>query len=97
MHDHVNLKKDSARIHVALEQLATKRMTEFMFAIPVRRVYTNAEDDRKKEIVKAIESIYKYARLETENLKRSIKYFASCEIFTLWYTVPKDKIGRAHV
>lgn len=80
----------AALIYVALEQLAVKRMTEFMFAIPVKRVYGNVNNDpTKQEIVKAIESIYKYARINTENIERSKAYFASCEMCTLWYSVKK--------
>lgn len=80
----------SSRIHLGLEELAVKRMTGFMFAIPVKRVYSNVDDDDvKQQIVKAIEAIYKYARIDTENLKRSRSYFASCEICTFWYAVEK--------
>lgn len=80
----------ASRIYLGLEKLAVKRMTEFMFAIPVKRVYNNVDDDDvKQQIVKAIEAIYKYARIDTENLKRSRSYFASCEICTFWYAVEK--------
>lgn len=80
----------AARIHIAMEKLAVKRMTEFMFAIPVKRVYHNISNDPvKQEIAKAIEAIYKNVRIDTQNIERSKLYFASCEICTLWYSVEK--------
>lgn len=83
-------KEEASRIYIGLEKLLTKRMTEFMFAIPVKRIYHNIEgNDIRQQIVKAIESIYKYARIDSENIKRGNAYFASCEIFTIWYVVEK--------
>lgn len=80
----------ASRIYIGLEKLLTKRTTEFAFAIPVRRVYHNTEDnDKRQQIAKAIEAIYKYARIDSENIKRGNAYFASCEIFTMWYAVEK--------
>lgn len=78
----------SSRIYIGLEKLLVKRMTEFMFAIPVRRTYHNTEDNEmRQKIEKAIEAIYKYASIDTENIKRGRMYFASCEVFTMWYAV----------
>lgn len=83
-------KEEASRIYVGLEKLLTKRMTEFMFAIPVKRVYHNIEgNETRQQIAKAIEAIYKYARIDTENIKRSTSFFAACEIFTIWYVVDK--------
>ncbi len=80
----------ASRIYIGLEKLLTKRTTEFAFAIPVRRIYHNTEDNEKRQqIAKAIEAIYKYARIDSENIKRGNSYFASCEIFTIWYAVEK--------
>ena len=36
-------KEEASRIYIGLEKLLTKRMTEFMFAIPVKRIYHNTE------------------------------------------------------
>lgn len=81
-------KEKASRIYIGLEKLLTKRMTEFMFAIPVKRVYHNIENSEiRQSIAKAIEAIYKYARIDSENIKRGNAYFASCEVFTIWYTV----------
>lgn len=80
----------ASRIHLGLEKLLVKRITEFAFAIPVRRVYHNTEENKKRQqITKAIEAIYKYARIDSENIKRGNAYFASCEIFTIWYVVER--------
>lgn len=83
-------KEEASRIYIGLEKLLVKRMTEFMFAIRVKRMYHNVEDSEiHQQIAKAIESIYKYARIDAENIRRGIAYFASCEFFTMWYAVEK--------
>lgn len=80
----------ASRICLGLEKLLVKRMVEFMFAIPVKRVYHNIdENETRRQIVQAIEKIYKHARIDTENIKRAEQYFAGCEVFTIWYTVDK--------
>lgn len=80
----------SARITIGLEKLLAKRVAEFTFAIPVKRVYSNTEDNQmRQEIAKAMEAIYKNARIDAENLKRGVAYYAACEVFTLWYAVKK--------
>ncbi|MCM1225122.1 MAG: phage portal protein [Muribaculaceae bacterium] len=78
----------SSRISIGLERLLVRRMSEFMFAIPVKRVFHNTENNKTRQaIAKAIDAIYKYSRIDTHNLNRSKDYFACCEIFTLWYAV----------
>lgn len=79
----------AARIPIGLEKLLTKRVTEFTFAIPVKRVYTY-DGDVQRQIANAIEAIYHAAHIDTENIKRGQAYYASCEIFTLWYTVKRE-------
>ena len=80
----------SARIIVGLEKLHVRRMAEFTYSIPVKRVYSNVEDnDTGKQISKAIESVYRNVRIDTENIKRAVSLYASCEIFTVWYAVKK--------
>ena len=76
----------AARLSIGLEKLLTKRITEFTFAIPVKRIYTNTDTDAKKQIANAIEKIYTHAHINSENIKRGIAYYASCEILTIWYT-----------
>ncbi len=81
--------EEPARITVALEKLLCKRVNEFTFSIPVKRIYTNLENDTRKEIAKAMEKIYYHARIDSENKKRGLAYYACCEIFTVWYVVEK--------
>lgn len=78
----------AARIPIGLEQLLTKRMCEFCFAIPVKRTYHNTEENKTRQaIAKAMEAIYKHARIDAINNKRALNYFAACESFTVWYVV----------
>ncbi len=80
----------ASRIYLGLEKLLTRRMTEFTFAIPVKRVYHNIEDNEtRQKIAKAIDAIYKYARIDAENIRRGNAYYAACEICTIWYAVEK--------
>ena len=79
----------AARIPIGLEKLLVKRITEFTFAIPVKREYSKSENSTHTAIANAIEAIYQNAHIDMENIKRGISYYASCEIFTLWYTVQK--------
>ena len=81
----------ASRITVGLEKLLTKRVNEFTFAIPVRRIYTNTDDNEtRQQIAKALELIFKYARIDSENIRRGLAYYACCEILTVWYTVDKE-------
>lgn len=85
------LTQKAARLYFGLEKLVTKRLTEFEFALPPIREYKNLEDNQtRKEIAQAIEKIFKKARINAHNIERGLAYNASCEIFTLWYTVPKE-------
>lgn len=81
----------ASRIYVGMEKLLSNRYNEYTFSLPVKRVYSNIEDNQiRKDIANAIESIYKHARIDSVNLKRGLAYYASCEIFTIWYTVRRD-------
>ena len=81
----------ASRIYIGMEKLLTRRYNEYTFSLPVKRSYTNIEDNSmRKEIADAIEKIYKHARIDAVNLKRGLAYYASCEIFTIWYTVEKE-------
>ncbi|MBQ3690912.1 MAG: phage portal protein [Bacteroidales bacterium] len=74
------------RITYALQMLATKRMTELTFGIPVQRVYY-PQNDRQKELQKYIENIFNRNRIDSVNIERGNMLFASCEVMTLWYAV----------
>lgn len=81
----------ASRIYVGLEKLLSRRYNEYTFSIPVKRVFSNIDDnDTRASIVKAIEAIYKHVRIDAVNLKRGLAYYAACEIFTIWYTVRRD-------
>lgn len=79
----------SSRITLGLEKLHCKRMAEFTFAIPVKRIYSEAENDIQKAIIQASEAIYRNVRINSVNIKRANMYYACCEIFTIWYVVKK--------
>lgn len=72
------------RITCDLQRLATKRMTELICGIPVKRVY-KPQNDRQKEIVSYLEAIYDRNRIDSVNIERCNMLFAGCEVLTLWY------------
>lgn len=74
------------RITCDLQRLATKRMTELVTGIPVKRVY-KPDNDRQKEIASYIESIYERNRIDSVNNERCNMLFAGCEVLTLWYAI----------
>lgn len=83
---HPDGRKDTAaRLSIGLEKLLAKRMTEFTFAIPVKRIYSNTGTDEGKAIAKALERIYTTAHIDSENKRRGLSYYASCEILSVWY------------
>ena len=83
------------RITLDFQRLATKRMTELICGIPVRRVY-KPTNDRQKEIVAFIERIYDCNRIDSVNIERCNMLFAGCEVMTLWYATdtPTNQYGR---
>lgn len=72
------------RITCDLQRLATKRMSELVCGIPVKRVY-KPENDRQKDIAAYIENIYDRNRIDSVNTERCNMLFAGCEVLTLWY------------
>ena len=83
----------ASRIYLGLEKLLTNRISEFAFAIPVKRIYNTIGEKHEQDKSKALEMVYKHARIDAENLRRSKAYYAACEICTLWYAVPnKNKL-----
>lgn len=74
------------RITCDLQRLATKRMTELVCGIPVKRVY-KAENERQKEIADIMETIYERSRIDSVNVERCNMLYAGCEVLTLWYAV----------
>lgn len=82
--------EEVSRIGLDLQALVVKRMTEFMFAIPVKRIYKTDGDSTLQEIASVMEKIYTRNHINSENINRARHYFGSCEIATLWYTEDKD-------
>ncbi|MCD8295564.1 MAG: phage portal protein [Clostridia bacterium] len=78
--------KEVSRITLPFQELAADRMTQLVTGIPVQRVY-KPQTDRQKELAAFIEDIYKSVRIDNENINRFKRYFAGCEIMTLWYAV----------
>lgn len=79
------------RYTLGLQKLAVKRMTELMFAIPVRRVYAPVSDEEKK-VAEIMEDIFVKNFIDSVNIERGRYLFASCECVTLWYSQEKEAI-----
>lgn len=81
----------ASRIYIGLEKLLSHRYTAYTFSLPVKRTYSNIENNEMRiAIANAIEAIYKHVRIDALNLKRGLAYYAACEIFTIWYTVERQ-------
>lgn len=79
----------AARITYGVQKLATRRMTQMAFTIPVKRTYKHGNDKLKIEQARALERLYQKVRIDALNKKRFKAYFAACEIATIWYVVEK--------
>lgn len=75
------------RITYDFQRLATKRMSELCFGIPVKRTYNTGENETQRQIASVMEAIYQRNRIDAVNNERGVGLFASCEIATLWYAV----------
>lgn len=74
------------RITLSFQKLASKRMTELVCGIPIKRIY-KPNNDRQKQISAALEAVFDRNRINSVNNDRINALFAGCEIFTLWYAV----------
>lgn len=74
------------RITYDLQRLATKRMTELCYGIPVKRTY-KAKDKAQKEASQLLEAILQRNRIDSVNIERGNMLFAGCEVMTLWFAV----------
>ena len=79
------------RITLGLQKLATKRMTELIFGIPVKRVY-KYENDQEKQAADIMEAIFSKNRIDSVNIERGRYLFASCEAVTLWYSQEQEVV-----
>jgi len=75
-----------SRITLGLQRLASKRMTELAFGIPVKRVY-NTENPADEEVSKVLEKILQRNRIDSRNIERGNMLFAGCEVVTLWFAI----------
>ena len=78
-----------SRVTYALQDLAVKRTTELCFGIPVKRQYS-PEGERQEQIASYIENIFTRNHIDTVNIERGRRLFASCEIITLWYSILEE-------
>lgn len=76
--------EEVTRITLNYQQLATKRMSELVCGIPVKRIYS-PEDDRQREASECLEAIFQRNRIDSVNIERCNALFSGCEILTLWY------------
>lgn len=74
------------RITLSFQKLASKRMSELVCGIPVKRIY-KPETEKQKQVAEALEAIFDRNRINSVNIDRCNALFAGCEIFTLWYAV----------
>ena len=77
------------RIALGFQKLASKRMTELVTAIPVKRVF-KPENDKQKEVATFITSVLDKNRIDSVDIDRVNRFFAGCEIMTLWYALEQN-------
>lgn len=77
------------RIPQNLQALATHRMTELCFGIPVTYDITT-DGDKQERVATIFRNILRRNRIDSVNIERGNYLFASCEVMTLWYAV-KEK------
>ena len=77
------------RVTRGLQRRSVNIMTGMMFGIPVKRVYTHA-NKHEENAAKILEKIYEANHIDTTNIDRAAKLFASCELATLWYAIRED-------
>ena len=77
------------RVVAPFQKLSVNRISELCFATPYRRKY-QVDSDEHKEAMKVLERIIRKCRIDSLNRMRSKKYFACCEVATLWNAVEKE-------
>ena len=84
------------RITYGWQKLATKRMAELAFGIPVKRIY-KPKDEAEKKAGQILEDIYQRNRINSVNIERAKMFYACCEFITLWYAQaqPTEYAGEA--
>lgn len=77
---------DMKRITRGLQRLAVNRTSQAMFSTPVIRQYDyNRDDENENLAVDILEMIYStHNYIDAENIERSKKLNASCQVATIW-------------
>jgi len=78
------------RVAIGLQKLAAKRMSEFMFTIPVKSISEDTKDQTLKDQKKAVDKVLKKNKWKSANRNRSKIISSECECATLWYVVKSD-------
>lgn len=76
--------EEVTRITLNYQQLATKRMSELVCGIPVKRIYS-PENEEQRTATEYLEAIFQRNRIDSINIERCNALFSECEILTLWY------------
>lgn len=79
------------RITLNLQQLATKRMSELICGIPVKRIYT-PQNEQEQKVASYLEAIFQRNRIDSLNIERCNALFSECEILTLWYATEEPNL-----
>ena len=83
--------KKYCRVACGWQKLATKRMAELTFGLPVKRIW-NAETDEQMRAVNFIEGVLTKNRIDSVNLDRAKKLYAGCEFATIWYNQKTETV-----
>lgn len=73
------------RITYAWQRLATNRMSELLFALPVKYI-TKPINDAERTAALILKDVLKRNRIDTLNLDRARKLYSSCEVMTIWFS-----------
>lgn len=80
------------RIALGFQKLASKRMTELVTAIPIKRIF-KPDNEKQKQVARFITGVLDKNRINSVDIDRFNKFFAGCEIMTLWYAIEqKNKL-----
>lgn len=79
------------RVAIGLQKLAVKRMSEFMFTLPLSQVCDDIDaDPATKSQFEALKKVLKKNKWQTFNKKRCKIISSQCEQATYWYVVPGE-------
>lgn len=77
------------RVRLGWQKLATRRMAELCFGIPVKHDY-RVTDEQGQRAARILEAIYSKNRMDAENINRARMIYAGCEFATIWYTQEQE-------